>query len=63
VNPRLTTAYLGVRSAIEGNVGAAGNVAAMALAACAGNLPTAPPVLKNVRFTSWGRIVELRIRN
>ena len=44
VNPRLTTAYLGVRSAIEGNAGAAGNVAALALAACAGALPAPPPV-------------------
>ena len=32
VNPRLTTAYLGVRSAVKGNAGVAGNVAALALA-------------------------------
>jgi predicted ATP-grasp superfamily ATP-dependent carboligase len=58
VNPRLTTAYLGVRSAVEGNAGAAGNIAALALAACAGALPTAPPVRRCVRFTASGRILE-----
>jgi predicted ATP-grasp superfamily ATP-dependent carboligase len=59
VNPRLTTAYLGVRSAVKGNAGAAGNVAAMALAACAGALPTSPQLLRGIRFTASGRIVEL----
>ena len=63
VNPRLTTAYLGVRSAIRGNAGDAGNVAALALAACAGALPAPPPLLRCVRFTASGRIVELRILN
>ena len=59
VNPRLTTAYLGVRSALEGNAGAAGNVAALALAACAGDLPAAPPVRRRVRFSAAGRVVKL----
>jgi predicted ATP-grasp superfamily ATP-dependent carboligase len=63
VNPRLTTAYLGVRSALEGNAGAAGNVAALALAACAGVLPTPPPVQRGVRFTVSGRIAEFQIPN
>lgn len=51
VNPRLTTAYLGVRSALPGNV------AALALAACAGALPTPPLARRRVRFTAAGRIV------
>ena len=51
VNPRLTTAYLGVRSAIVENI------AAMALAACAGDLPTAPLVRQRVSFTASGRVV------
>ena len=38
VNPRLTTAYLGVRSVMDDNV------AALALAACAGTLPQAPAI-------------------
>ena len=53
VNPRLTTAYLGVRSALEGNV------AALALAACAGALAAPPPVRRRVRFTAAGRIVAI----
>ena len=52
LNPRLTTAYLGVRSALEGNV------AALALAACDGNLPGSVAVSQRVRFTSSGRIVS-----
>jgi predicted ATP-grasp superfamily ATP-dependent carboligase len=52
VNPRLTTAYLGVRAALEENV------AALALAACAGVLPTPPPAQRRVRFTAAGRIVS-----
>ena len=52
VNPRLTTAYLGVRWAVEGNV------AAMALAACAGTLPPPPLVRRSVRFTTAGQIVS-----
>lgn len=56
VNPRLTTAYLGVRSALGGNIGDAGNVAAMALAACAGTLPVPPPARQSVRFTAAGLV-------
>jgi predicted ATP-grasp superfamily ATP-dependent carboligase len=52
VNPRLTTAYLGVRWALEGNV------AALALAACAGALPAPPPARRHVRYTAAGRIVS-----
>jgi len=52
VNPRLTTAYLGVRSALDKNV------AAMALAACAGTLPEPSPVRRSVRFTTGGRITS-----
>jgi tyramine---L-glutamate ligase len=53
VNPRLTTSYLGVRLALEGNV------AAMVIAACGGTLPRhrrarRPPV----RFTTTGRIAS-----
>jgi predicted ATP-grasp superfamily ATP-dependent carboligase len=53
VNPRLTTAYLGVRWALEGNV------AALALAACAGALPAPPPARRHVRYTAAGRIVSV----
>jgi predicted ATP-grasp superfamily ATP-dependent carboligase len=60
VNPRLTTAYLGVRSALSGDAGNGANIAAMAIAACAGELPTAPPMRQRVRFTSAGRIVSLQ---
>ena len=57
VNPRLTTAYLGVCSALGGNdIGDVGNVAAMALAACAGTLPVPPPARRSVRFTGAGVI-------
>jgi predicted ATP-grasp superfamily ATP-dependent carboligase len=52
VNPRLTTAYLGVRSALEENV------AALALAACAGVLPAPLSARRRVRFTAAGRIVS-----
>jgi predicted ATP-grasp superfamily ATP-dependent carboligase len=52
VNPRLTTAYLGVRSALEENV------AALAVRACAGVLPHRLPVRRHVRFTASGRIVS-----
>jgi predicted ATP-grasp superfamily ATP-dependent carboligase len=51
VNPRLTTSYLGVRAALERNV------AALALAACAGTLPAPPPARRHVRYTAAGRIV------
>jgi hypothetical protein len=54
VNPRLTTAYLGVRSALEKNV------AAMAIAACTGRLPEPSPVRsgRSVRFSAGGRIAS-----
>ena len=55
VNPRLTTSYLGVRAAIEGNV------AALALAACAGVLSAPPPVRRHVRYTAAGRIVSVAL--
>jgi predicted ATP-grasp superfamily ATP-dependent carboligase len=60
VNPRLTTSYLGLRSALRGDAGNGGNVAAMALAACAGELATPPPMQQRVRFTAAGRVVRLR---
>ena len=50
INPRLTTAYLGVRAALDQNV------AALAVAACAGTLPTPLPARRSVRFTAGGRI-------
>ena len=50
VNPRLTTAYLGVRAALDQNI------AAMALAACAGTLPEPSPARRSVRFTAGGRV-------
>mgnify|MGYP001604739033 CR=1 FL=1 len=50
VNPRLTTAYLGVRAVIDDNV------AAMVLAACAGTLPEAPAIGRSVHFTPSGRL-------
>jgi predicted ATP-grasp superfamily ATP-dependent carboligase len=50
VNPRLTTAYLGVRATLRQNV------AGLALAACAGSLPRPPVVRRTVRFTASGRI-------
>jgi predicted ATP-grasp superfamily ATP-dependent carboligase len=56
VNPRLTTAYLGVRAVLEENV------AALALAACAGVLPAPLPARRSVRFTAAGRIVATRSR-
>jgi predicted ATP-grasp superfamily ATP-dependent carboligase len=50
VNPRLTTAYLGLRAALDENV------AAMALAACDGSLPQRPIVRRRVRFTASGLV-------
>jgi predicted ATP-grasp superfamily ATP-dependent carboligase len=44
VNPRLTTAYLGVRAATDENV------AGLALAACAGRLPTRLRLRRQVCF-------------
>jgi tyramine---L-glutamate ligase len=58
VNPRLTTAYLGVRSAINRRSGS-GNIAEMAIDACAGKLPPRPRIARHVRFTSAGRVVSL----
>jgi len=58
VNPRLTTAYLGVRSAISRRSGS-GNIAEMAIDACAGKLPARPRIARHVRFTSAGRVVCL----
>jgi len=54
INPRLTTAYLGVRAALDENV------AALAIAACAGDLPpSAPRARRRVRFSSSGRVVVM----
>ena len=50
VNPRLTTAYLGVRAVLDENV------AAMALAACEGTLPEQPIARRRVRFTASGLV-------
>jgi len=58
VNPRLTTAYLGVRSAINRR-SSSGNIAEMAIDACAGKLPARPRIARHVRFTSAGRVVSL----
>jgi predicted ATP-grasp superfamily ATP-dependent carboligase len=52
VNPRLTTSYLGVRAAIDGNL------AAMVLAACAGALALPSRINRPVRFTTAGRITK-----
>ena len=51
INPRLTTAYLGVREAVGENV------AELALAACGGVLPTPPLMRRSIRFSSDGRIL------
>lgn len=51
LNPRLTTAYLGVRAAIDENV------AALALAAAGGALPAQPRPRRQVRFTAGGAVV------
>jgi predicted ATP-grasp superfamily ATP-dependent carboligase len=60
VNPRLTTAYLGVRAAFRGRqrTERARNVAAMTLDACAGALPTPPPLVRRVRFSADGLVVS-----
>ena len=49
VNPRLTTAYLGLRLSMDVNL------AALALAACAGRLPRVPLAGRRVRFSASGR--------
>ena len=51
LNPRLTTAYLGVRQAVRENV------AQLALTACRGVLPTPPVLRRSIRFSSDGRIL------
>jgi len=50
VNARLTTAYLGVRAALDENV------AALAIDACLGVLPRQPVVRRRVRFTASGLV-------
>ena len=55
VNPRLTTAYLGVRAAVRRSNGA-GNIAGLAIEACEGAVPARPVMQHRVRFTSAGRI-------
>jgi len=50
VNPRLTTAYLGLRASMDRNL------AGLALAACAGRLPRAPRAGRQVRFSASGDI-------
>lgn len=56
VNPRLTTAYLGVRRALGANP------AALALAACLGTLPAAaPPAVRRVRFTAGGAVERAEV--
>ena len=50
VNPRLTTAYLGVRAVLDENV------AALALAAFDGVLPSQPIARRSVRFTAAGLV-------
>ncbi|HKB11749.1 MAG TPA: ATP-grasp domain-containing protein [Vicinamibacterales bacterium] len=56
VNARLTTAFLGLRAAIDDNV------AALALTACAGRLPPRPALRRGVRFSSAGRVVFEKLR-
>jgi predicted ATP-grasp superfamily ATP-dependent carboligase len=50
VNPRLTTAYLGVRAVIDENV------ARLAIEACRGTLPPQPITRRRVRFTASGLV-------
>jgi len=50
VNPRLTMSYLGVRAVLEENV------AAMAIAACRGELPEVGAVQRRARFSASGRV-------
>ncbi|HEY7460350.1 MAG TPA: ATP-grasp domain-containing protein [Gemmatimonadota bacterium] len=54
INPRLTTAYLGLRRAC------AANVAALALEALDGRSPSIPRLDRRVRFTTGGRVTEVR---
>jgi predicted ATP-grasp superfamily ATP-dependent carboligase len=55
VNPRLTTAYLGVRAATAG----AANVAGLAIDACRGVLPADSAISHRVRFTAAGTVVSV----
>ncbi|HWW87944.1 MAG TPA: ATP-grasp domain-containing protein [Vicinamibacterales bacterium] len=50
VNPRLTTAYLGLRAAFDENI------AELVIAACGGSLPSVGPPRRRVRFSSAGRL-------
>jgi tyramine---L-glutamate ligase len=52
LNPRLTTAYLGLRASLPVNV------AGLALAACGGRLPTLPRERRRVRFSAGGRVTR-----
>jgi len=53
INPRLTTAYLGVRAAMNENV------AALTMDACAGRLPVVLPRLRrSIQFSASGRVVS-----
>src|SRR5207247_7816026 len=54
VNPRLTTAYLGARVAIDDNI------AALALDACMGSLPPAPRARRSVRFDARGHVSAIQ---
>jgi len=56
VNPRLTMSYLGLRAVLDENV------AALALAACDGTLPTPPVLRRRARFTAAGLVVSGRLR-
>lgn len=53
LNPRLTTAYLGVRAALGGADGDV-NVADVAIQACFGALPPPPRLRRHVTFSSSG---------
>lgn len=55
VNARLTTAYLGVRAALDRNV------AALILAACDGVLPRRTRPQRQVRFTATGRVMPITV--
>jgi len=57
INPRLTTAYLGVRRALRRAGGVRPNVAELALDACDGTLGAPPPLMSVVRFSANGRTV------
>lgn len=52
INPRLTTAYLGLRAVVDDNV------ASWAIAAAAGTLPSVLPLKSHVRFTASGRVTR-----